>query len=65
LLRLNNMRKQHGHGYELYNSYEQPEPLQNDWLAMFFAIFAGICVAFVIVEHVIGVEGLAELISKV
>jgi hypothetical protein len=57
------MRKQHGHGYELYNSYEQEEPLQNDYLGMFFAILAGICVAFTIVEHVIGVEGIANLIS--
>ena len=57
------MRKQHGHGYELYNSYEQEEPLKTDWLGIFFAILAGICVAFVIVEHIIGVEGIANIIS--
>ena len=54
------MRKQHGHGYELYNSYEQPEPLQNDYLGMFFAIFAGICVGFMIVGYV---DGIANIIS--
>ena len=52
----------------MYNDYKTAEDRigkasTNDWIGMFFAILAGLCVAFIVIEHIIGVEGLAELIS--
>lgn len=45
------MRKQHGHGYELYNCFKR-DPLENDWYIIPITMVA----TFIAFVAIVGVE---------